>query len=74
MIPIREDAQKALTSNVKKPAIVDFFESGMVGLSNEFNKTIDFLIWSKWPKAYMITKDLSEYENEKIKISEDFMH
>jgi hypothetical protein len=44
MIPIRDDAHKALTTNVKKHAIVDFFESGMDGLGKEINKTIDFLI------------------------------
>lgn len=73
MIPIRDDAHKALTTNVKKHAIVDFFESGMDGLGKEINKTIDFLIWSKGPKAYMITNDLSEYEAEKIQLSEDVL-
>lgn len=70
---LQDDTKKILTSNIKKHAILDFFESGMSGLNNEVNKTIDFLIWSHWPKAFMITKKISDYESSKITKSADII-
>lgn len=72
-LPIQDDTRMALQSNIKKHAILDFFESGMNWLNKEVNKTIDFLIWSQWPKAYMITKNISDYELSKIQISTDII-
>lgn len=72
-LPTRDDAKKALSTNIKKQAIVDFFETWINWLNKEFNKTIDFLIWSQGPKAYMITKDISDYEISKIKESSDIV-
>ena len=71
--PIKNDTIEALQSKINKHAILDFFESGMNWLNKEVNKTIDFLIWSQWPKAYMITKNISDYELSKIKISTDII-
>lgn len=70
---IHDETKKILTSQIKKHAVVDFFETGMTGLSKEFNRTIDSLISSQWPKAYMITKSISEYESQKVQISKDIV-
>lgn len=72
-LPIYDDAKWILNSKIKKHAIVDFFESGMTGLTKEVNKTIDALIGSQWPKAYFITKKISDYELSKIKASSDII-
>lgn len=72
-LPIQNDTKGVLNSRIKKHAIVDFFESGMSGLTKEVNKTIDVLIGSQWPKAYFITKKISDYELSKVKISSDII-
>jgi hypothetical protein len=43
----------------------------MTDMGKEFNKTLNFLMGSKGPKASMITKELSDYENNLKKDSED---
>jgi hypothetical protein len=71
MLPVQADAQEALNTKVKKHAVVDFFETWMTDMGKEFNKTLNFLMGSKGPKASMITKELSDYENNLKKDSED---
>lgn len=69
MIPIRDETQKVLSAKVKKHAIVDFFETGIVGMTT----AIDGVFGRQWPKAKMITKDLVDFEKLKIAESEDVL-
>lgn len=71
MIPVRDDAHKALSSGMKQHAFIDFLATGVQGLSKSVNETIDFLIGSHGPKASMITKSMADYEKSKITISQD---
>ena len=69
MIPIRDETQKILSTKVKKHAIIDFVETGITGMTN----AIDWVFGRQWPKAKMITKDLVDFEKNKIKESEDML-
>ena len=71
MLPVQTDTQLALDTKVKKHAVVDFFVIFITDMGKEFNKTLNFLMGSKGPKASMITKELSDYENTLKKESED---
>lgn len=67
------DTSKALQSTIPKHAMVDFIQGGIQWLGDGVNKTINFLIGSKWPKAKMITHDISLYEEQLIENSKDIL-
>ena len=59
-----------LSSTIKKNTwLVDFFQWWMESLGKQVDKTLDVLIWSKWPKAQMITHEMSKLEDKLIKHS-----
>lgn len=66
-LPVHTDTSKVLQSTIPKINIASFVQWGIQWLSAEVNA----LMWSKWPKASMISSDLSEYQKQLIIRSQD---